>query len=264
MRRLSLVIALVGSAILSFDLTAQAPAVGIPRMPDGKPNLNGIWEAGTPEANWNIEPHAAEAGPPQYGALFAQPAGVGIVDGPIPYQPSAAAKKKENYEKRFALDPEAKCYMPGVPRATYMPFPFQIIQGTNKVLFSYAFAHASRIATVGRTSAAPVDSWMGWSNARWDGNTLVVDVTGLIDQTWFDRAGNFHSDALHVTERYTMSSRDIVLYEATIDDPKVFTRPWKIALPLFRRLDRNAQVLEFHCVPFAEEMMYGHLTKKSN
>src|SRR5476649_736467 len=133
----------------------QTPAYKAPRTVDGKPNLSGIWQALT-EANWDIQAHAAQAGPPEYGAMFAQPAGVGIVDGDqIPYQPWALAKKKENYENRFKrmridgvrdepLDPEAKCYMPGVPRATYMPFPFQIIQSTNKILIVYPFASASR------------------------------------------------------------------------------------------------------------------------
>jgi hypothetical protein len=233
-----------------------------------------LWQALT-EANWDIQAHAAQPGPPQFGALYAEPAGPGIVEGnEIPYQPWAMARKKENFEKRLTrvntdgvrlepLDPEAKCYLPGVPRANYMPFPFEIIQGDKKILVAYEFASASRLITLDKAGPAPVESYMGWSNGRWDGDTLVVDVTGMNDKTWFDRAGNFHSDALHVVERWTPAGPDMLQYEATIEDPKVFTRPWKMSFPLYRRLDRNAQFLEFKCVPFSEELVYGHLRKQT-
>jgi hypothetical protein len=151
--------------------------------------------------------------------------------------------------------------MPGVPRATYMPFPFQIVQTPGDILIAYEFADASRVVYMNSTEESPVDSWMGWSRGRWDGETLVVDVTAFNDQTWFDSAGNFHSEALHVVERYTRTSPDHLLYEATIEDPKVFTRPWKIRLPLYRRIEANAQLNEFKCVEFVEELMYGHLRK---
>jgi hypothetical protein len=144
-----------------------------------------------------------------------------------------------------------------------MPFPFQITQGNKKVLIAYEFASASRIIPLEKVGEAPVDSYMGWSAGRWEGDTLVVDVTGFNDRTWFDRAGNFHSDALHVVERYTPASPDILRYEATIEDPKVFTRPWKISFPLYRRLDKGAQFMEFKCVPFTEEFIYGHLRKQA-
>jgi hypothetical protein len=160
------------------------------------------------------------------------------------------------------LDPEAKCYMPGVPRANYMPFPFQIIQSTNKILIAYPFASASRLIHFDDVGEAPVDSYMGWSRGKWDGETLVVDVTGFNDKTWFDRAGNFHSDELHVVERFTAASPDIINYEATIQDPKVFTRPWKMSFSLYRRKDKGMQVLEFKCVPFSEELVYGQLRKQ--
>jgi hypothetical protein len=104
---------------------------------------------------------------------------------------------------------------------------------------------------------------MGWSRGSWDGDTLVVDVTSMGDQTWFDRAGNYHSDALHVVERYTRTDPDHLTYEATIEDPKTFTRPWKISMPLYRRVEKNMQLLEYKCVEFAEELMYGHLRKRS-
>jgi hypothetical protein len=126
----------------------------------------------------------------------------------------------------------------------------------------YEFASAVRTVHMKDPGPAPADSWMGWSVGRWEGNTLVVDVTSLVENTWFDRAGNFHSDALHVVERYTPIDADHLTYEATIEDPKVFTRPWKISMPLYRRVEKNAQILEFKCVEFAEEVMYGHLRKQ--
>ena len=149
-----------------------------------------------------------------------------------------------------------------MPRATYMPFPFQIVQTPKFILMAYEFASASRVIEVGGNPEAPIDSWMGHSVAKWEGETLVVDVNGFNDQTWFDRAGNYHSDALHVTERYTRVGPDSLRYEATIEDPKVFTRPWKISMPLYRRLEKNAQLIEFKCVEFVEELMYGHLRRK--
>ena len=268
------------SAVLVFVLAAlpaaaQAPAAyRAPRLKGTThPDLNGLWQA-LNEANWDIQAHAAQPGPPQFGALYAEPAGPGVVEGnEIPYKPEALAKKKDNFEKRLVrvdtdgvrlepLDPEAKCYLPGVPRATYMPFPFQIVQGDNKVIIAYEYAGASRIINLDKVEPAPADSFMGWSVGRWEGDTLVVDVTGLNDKTWFDRAGNFHSDALHVVERYTPASPEVLRYEATIEDPKVFTRPWKMSFPLYRRMDKNAQFMEFKCVPFSEELVYGHLRKK--
>ena len=262
-------------SILAVTAAAQAPTYKAARLAGtDRPNLHGLWQALT-EANWDIQAHAAQPGPPQFGALYAEPAGPGIVEGnEIPYQPWAMAQKKENFEKRLTrvntdgvrlepLDPEAKCYLPGVPRANYMPFPFEIIQGDKKILVAYEFASASRLITLDKAGPAPVESYMGWSNGRWDGDTLVVDVTGLNDKTWFDRAGNFHSDALHVVERWTPAGPDVLQYEAAIEDPKVFTRPWKMSFPLYRRLDRNAQFLEFKCVPFSEELVYGHLRKQT-
>ena len=159
-------------------------------------------------------------------------------------------------------DPEIKCYLPGVPRATYMPHPFHIVQSSSQLLIAYQYAGAVRDIHLKDPGAAPVDSWMGQSVARWDGDTLVVDVTGMNDQTWFDRAGNFHSDSLHVVERYTRTSADVISYEATIEDPKVFTRPWKMTMPLYRRQERNAQLMDFKCVEFVEELMYGQWRKK--
>jgi hypothetical protein len=261
------------AAAISLNATtgqAQQPAgraplatYRAPRAADGHADLNGIWQA-VNTANWDLQDHPARKGPvTALGASFSIPAGLGVVEGnEIPYQPWAIAKKKQNAESWLTLDPEIKCYMPGVPRATYSPHPFQIVQSRDRILIAYEFASASRIVRMTPTEDAPLDSWMGWSRGHWEGDTLVVDVTGLNDQTWFDRAGNFHSEALHVIERYTRTGADHLSYEATIEDPKVFTRPWKISMPLYRRMEKNAQLLEYKCVEFVEELLYGHLQKK--
>jgi len=230
----------------------------------GKPNLSGLWQAMS-GANWDIQDHSTEPGPfYQLGAIMAIPAGQGIVEGnEIPYRPEALAQRNLNRLNRWSADPEIKCYMPGIPRATYMPFPFQIVQGTD-IAFAYEFATANRVVRMSKHEKAPVPSWMGWSNGHWEGDTLVVEVTGNTEQTWFDRAGNFHSEDMKVTERYTLRNPDVIDYEATIDDPKTFTRPWKISLPLYRRLEKNAKILEFKCVEYAEELIYGHLRKPTN
>jgi hypothetical protein len=253
-----------GLVLAILPIAAQAPAYKAPRTADGKPNLNGIWQAMN-TANWDIQGHAAQAGPLfQLGAAGAVPPGLGVVEGDeIPYLPAALAKKKENFANRMTLDPEMKCYMPGVPRATYQPFPFQIVQSQKSIMIAYEFAGAVRVINMEAPTKAPADSWMGWSNGHWEGDTLVVDVTSQNDQTWFDRAGNFHSDALHVVERYTPRSADTLMYEATIEDPKTFSKPWKISMPLYRHVEKNAQLLEFKCVEFAEELLYGHLRKKT-
>jgi hypothetical protein len=240
----------------------QASASGIPRTADGKPDFNGIWEA-VNTANWDIQDHAAHQGPvTALGAAYSVPAGQGVVDGnDLPYKPEALAKKKENVENWMTRDPEVKCFMPGIPRATYMPYPFQIVQTPTRILMAYEFASAGRTVYLDRKEESAVDSWMGWSRGSWDGDTLVIDVTGFMPDSWFDRAGNYHSDALHVVERYTFRNRDAIDYEATIEDPQVYTRPWKMRMPLYRRLEKNVQLLEYKCVEFAEEAMYGYLKK---
>jgi hypothetical protein len=241
---------------------AQATAYRAPRTKDGRPNLNGVWQA-VNEANWDIEPHSAAPGPFwQLGAAYSTPPGLGIVEGgTLPYKPEALQKKKDNFAKRMSLDPEVKCYLPGVPRAMYMPLPFQILQGTDHIMMVFEFAGALRTIYMKNQTEAPADSWMGWSNGRWEGETLVIDSTGFNDLSWFDRAGNFHSDKMHIVERITATGPDHLNYEATIEDPEVFTRPWKISMPLYRRKERNAQILEFKCIEFAEDVIYGHLRK---
>ncbi|HUA21122.1 MAG TPA: hypothetical protein VMB25_20380 [Bryobacteraceae bacterium] len=254
--------AMTGAAILTLAGTAFGQSSRLPRTADGKPNLNGIWQVMN-TANWDIAPHAAQAGQAiALGATGAEPPGLGVVEGgEIPYLPAALKTKQQNYANRLKLDPEVKCYLPGVPRATYMPFPFQVVQTAKTVLISYEYDGAVRTIYMDNPGPAPVDSWMGWSAGHWEGDTLVVDATGFNDQTWFDRAGDFHSDALHVTERYTLVSPNIINYEATIEDPHTFSRPWKMSMPIYRHLEKNFQLLEFKCVEFVEELMYGHLRK---
>jgi hypothetical protein len=257
-------LALAVSATMPFGASGQTSTYKAPRTADGHPNLNGIWQAMN-TANWDLQGHAAHAGPiVALGATDATPAGIGVVEGgEIPYLPQAAAKKKENATNWVKLDPEVKCYLPGIPRATYMPFPFQIVQGQNRILFSYEYASAARVVNMGKPTKAPDNFWMGWSTGHWEGDTLVIDVTNFNEDTWFDRAGDFHSDALHVTERYTPISPDALQYEAQIEDPKTFSRPWKISMPLYRHLEKNAQLLEFKCVEFVEDLIYGHLRKQT-
>jgi hypothetical protein len=264
--RLSLA-AFVLAAVAACQPPAPSAPAGpvLPRLGD-RPDLNGVWQAiGT--AYWNLEDHSA-SGLSQFwqlGAIAAVPAGQSVVEGgTIPYLPAALAKRDENRAGWPKTDPEAKCYMPGIPRATYMPFPFQIVQGDGDILFVYEFASANRIVHMSDHQEPPVDSWMGWSNGRWDGDTLVIEVTGNNDQTWFDRSGNHHSDQLKVTERYQLApGGNHINYSATIEDPKTFSRPWTIRMPLYRRMEPNVQLLEFKCVEFSEELLYGDLKKKT-
>jgi hypothetical protein len=257
------VVFVTGFALLLSEACAQTPADSPERTADGKPNLNGIWQA-LGSAHWDIEDHSSRPGPiVALGAVGAIPAGMGVVEGgEIPYQAWALAKTQENFKNWVAADPVVKCYMPGVPRATYMPFPFQIIQTPEHIVMSYEFASASRVIYMNRPDfEAPGEFWMGHSLGRWEGDTLVIDVTDHVADTWFDSAGNFHSDALHVVERYTVAGPNTLRYEVSIEDPKVFTRPWTMSMPLYRRLEENAQLLEFKCVELVEELMYGHLVK---
>jgi hypothetical protein len=275
--------------VLWMQLSPVAGQTGPYRAPlaaDGRPDLNGIWQA-LNTAHYDLQAHPARAAlalipaPPRagvpglirstpvelpaptvrpLGAAGGVPAGEGVIEGgEIPYQAWAAAQKRENVEHWLERDPEIRCYMPGVPRATYMPYPFQILQSADKILIAYEFAGTTRTIHLNEVGNNPTATWMGLSRGRWEGETLVVDVTDFNDQTWFDRAGNFHSDALHVVERYTPVSPYHLMYEATVEDPKVFTRPWKIQMPLYRRFERDAQILDYKCTEFVEELMYGHL-----
>ena len=276
----------VSFAILAAVWMTTAPTAGqapspqvfpspykAPRTIDGQPDISGIWEAMT-SANWDILAHSAQPGPhPQLlGAWGAGRGGQSIVDGnEIPYQPWAAERQRQNFKNRMvvkvAADPsrfengdrELQCYRPGIPRANYMPYPFQIFQTPDEILMVYEYKGALRTIHMNSEDEAPGDTWMGWSNGKWDGETLVVNVSGFNGVTWLDRAGNFHSDALRVVERWTPISPYHMRYEATLEDPKVYTRPWKISFPLYRHVETNAQLVEFNCVPFVEEMMYEPL-----
>ena len=255
---------------------AVAEIDDFPRTPSGRPDFNGIWQA-LGNAHWDIEPHIASAalalqpgpmGPVPanevlaFGAVGAIPSGQGIVEGGlIPYLPEPHKQKRENKANWLDRDPEIRCYLPGVPRATYMPFPFQIFQSNSKFFIAYEYSSAVRDVYLDDPGPAEVDSWMGQSVGHWEGDTFVVEVTGLHEGSWFDRAGNHHSAAMKVTERYTPNGPNHIDYEATIEDPATFSRPWKIALPLYRNIDPNARLGQFKCVEFVEELIYGTLRK---
>jgi len=237
--------------VAGFYLLAQVVAgqSALPRTADGKPDLSGFWQT-LNTAAWDIQDHRDQKD---------VPAGQGVVVGnEIPYQPWALAKKKENFEKRATADPEAKCYLPGVPRITYMPFPFQMVQTSRELTVLYEYVHAFRAIHIDGTKhpAEHMDWWLGDSRGHWEGDTLVVDLADFNDRTWFDRAGNFHSDALHVVERYTLIDSDHIEYAAAIEDPKVFTRPWKMSMILYRHREKNFQILEYECYGFEHEKYY--------
>ena len=223
---------------------AQTPNTqGVPRTADGKPDLSGIWQVMN-SAAWDIQDHAAQKD---------VPAGMGVVVGnEIPYQPAALATKRENYQNRATADPEAKCYLPGVPRLMYMPYPFQVFQTADLITMLFEYVHATRVIYTNGTQhpAGHIDWWMGDSRGRWEGDTLVVDVVHFNSETWFDRAGNFHSEQLHLVERLTPLDRDHLTYDVTVEDPKVFTRPWRMSMVLYRHREPNVQLLEYECYAF--------------
>jgi hypothetical protein len=276
----AIVAAGVGAAVSSSVTQLSGQATRPPRV-GGKPNFSGIWQANN-EAYHDLQAHAAlpaqitqegiypydyarlpAAAVVALGATAAIPGSLGVVqgDGQIPYTPEALAKKKENAANWADRDPEVRCYLPGTPRSMYMPYPYEITQSTNKMHLAFAYAATARTIHFDKVEPPPDDTWMGHSVGRWEGDTLVVDVTNFNDRTWFDRAGNHHSDALKLTERFTLESANLIRYEATIEDPKTYTRPWKIAMPLYRRAEPNMQLIEFRCTEFAEEFMFGHLRR---
>ena len=249
--------------VVLFLTAASAQNYRAPRTADDRPDLNGIWQA-VGSAHFDLEGHAADFSPSlEMGALGAVPGGLGVVvGGEIPYKQEAMAQRQANRENQLLYDPVVRCYMPGIPRATLQPYPLQIVQTPDYILFAYEFASASRIVYMSRPDfEAPADAWMGHSRGRWDGETLVVDVTAQVPETWLDRSGNYHSNSIRVEERYTATSESHLQYEATITDPEIFERPWTIRAPLYRRIDENMQLLELKCVEFVEELMYGHLRK---
>jgi len=240
------------SSVARAQAPANMPAYTPPKLANGQPDISGIWQV-LNTAAWDLQDH---------GASLGVPAGRGVVvDNEIPYKPEALAKKKENEAKRATLDPESKCYLSGVPRITFMPFPFQIVQQADKVNVLYEYNHTIRQIYMNGNPHPPghIDWWMGDSRGRWEGNTLVVDVVDFGEETWFDRAGNYHSDALHVVERYTPISPYHIRYEVTIEDPKVFSRPWNISAILYRRIDPHVELLEYECYAYQLE---NEFTKK--
>ncbi len=261
---------------LFFVPAAADDAADLPRLPNGKPDLNGVWQV-LNTANYDIQPHTARAamalregpyGPVPakavvaLGAVGAVPAGLGVVEGgKLPYQDWALAQKLDNQANWLERDPEIKCYMPGIPRATYLPFPFQIFHSDSGMFMAYEFAGAARQIHFQDIGPAPLDSWMGQSVGHWEDDTFVIEVTGQHDQTWFDRSGNFHSEQMVVTERFNMIDANLIEYQATIDDPAVFTEPWTMRMNLYRRQGADAQLLQFKCVEFVEELIYGHLRR---
>jgi hypothetical protein len=258
-------IALTAAALLA-TLTAAAEGIltELPRTADGRPDLSGVWQA-LNTAHWDLKPHVSDY--PvllELGAQFAVPPGLGVVEGgSIPYLPEALAERDARFQNRLTDDPEGKCYLGGVPRSTYMPYPFRIVQSPRDMVIAYQFANGFRRIYVDGKDEPPLDSWMGWSNGHWQDDTFVVEVTGLNGLTWLDRAGNYASENARVVERYSLLGPNHMQYEATIEDPTVFSQPWTIRMPLYRIVDEDFRLLEFKCEPYAEEKVYGHLRKPS-
>jgi len=273
------------AAVLFGGAAGVQSAVAYRAKPNtyGQPDLSGIWQTMN-TANWDIEEHGAQPAPyPKLvGVYLAEPAGVGVVEGgAIPYKPEALAKRDKYRAERLhsdpllvdngvedLADPEAKCFQGGVPRATYMSYPLQILQNKDAVLIAYEYAGTARVIHLGadlaktRAKLVDTDSWMGQSVGKFEGDTLVVDDQWFNQDIWLDRSGNFYGPNARLTERYTPMSPFHMRYEVTIDDPDNFTRPWKLSMILYKHMEPNAQLLEFQCIPFADEFRYGSLYKK--
>jgi hypothetical protein len=220
----------------------KGKAYTAPRLADGKPDLNGIWEVRA-KVDADLE-----------GKINGKNIIVDPADGKIPYKPEALAKKKENFQKRATEDPLNKCHAPGVPRLAYIPYPFQIVESANQpvIAFLSQYVHTLRNINMQGEHLDGLELWFGDSRGRWEGETLVVDVAAFNSDTWFDAAGNHHSDALHVVERFTRTGPETITYEATIEDPKVLTKPFKISLPLMLHTEKNFQIMEYECYALKE------------
>jgi hypothetical protein len=225
----------VKTSLLILLLVELSFGQAIPHRADGKPDFSGVWQADNNGASWNILDHRAD---------YNTPGGKGVVEGNVlPYQPAAAAKQKENFAHQ-ENDPVAQCALPGIPRAEYIS-PFKITQTPTQIVIVYEYAHGERIIPIGGKHRDTQPTWMGDSVASWDGDTLVLDAVGFNANTWFDMAGNFHSEALHVVERLKLNDAHTIAYEATIEDPKVFTKPWKMSFPLTAHPEITLQ--EYDC-----------------
>lgn len=248
-----------------FSLSSSAVLADIPRL-EGKPDLNGIWQAMN-SANWNLEAHPAQKIDSQWelGALFTIPAGKSVVvGGTIPYLPEAL-KVREQYQADWPnSDPETLCFLPGIPRATYLPYPFQIFQGDRDILMVYTYASTNRTVYMSDHQEPPVDTWMGRSNGHWEGDTLVIETTGFNARAHLDRAGNHFSNQLKVTERFRLENANVIRYEVTLEDPNTYSAPWTIRMPLYKHVEENAQLLEHKCVPFVDELRYKDLEISAN
>jgi hypothetical protein len=272
-----LIVVCLSITLFTQSVTAQQQSYEPPRLSSGKPNFSGVWQV-LNSANFNLEARPAQAamlmreGPVvpvpakevvALGAIGAVPASIGVVDeGKIPYQSAALKQRQQNRADWLEKSPEIKCYLPGIPRATYMPYPFQILHNDDALFFSYEYAGAVRDVHLSNPGPAPIDSWMGQSWAEWDGDTLVIHTDGFNGQTWLDRAGNFHSDLLKVTERFTRTSDYTTHYQAKLEDESVYTKPWSISMELYKRVGVDDRIMQFNCVEFVEELMYGHLRKE--
>jgi hypothetical protein len=273
--RIAALAVVVFAGVVGSPLSGQAPGYTPPRTANRQPDLNGFWQA-LNTAHWDLEAHESAPGPIlQLGAAYAVPPGLGVVmGGAIPYRDDALAMKKKYAANALREDGEVKCYLPGVPRMMYMPYPVQIVQSNSEIVMMSEFASAIRTIHLNRTDPPPADTWMGWSNGKWDGDTLVIDSRGFMGSTigaldaegaiqvrFLDRAGNYHTDGLRVVERVRRISPDHLSYEATIEDPNVYTRPWTISMPLYRRIEPTMQLGEFKCEEFVGDLIYGKYQK---
>ena len=231
---------------------AQPKGYTAPRTRDGQPDLQGIWQARNTAAV-SLEDHGPAAGMRAGRTVVVDPP-----DGKIPYKPEALAKRDENFKNRAAADPVNKCFLPGAPRVMYMPYPFQIFQTPKYIAIASEFAHTSRTIYMNdKAHYADAEFWMGDSRGHWEGETLVVDVGNFNADTWLDMSGNFHSEALRLVERFTRTAPDTMEYQATFTDPKVFTRPWTLRMPLYLDRDPDAQLFEYECHAYLEEPRQG-------
>lgn len=272
---LAAVVLTAGVVITATQLIGQSRGE-VARMRNGRPNLNGIWQA-LNTADWDLEAQGGGPAPPEgvaLGAVGAIPPGLGVVvGGRIPYRPEARARREEHRQQWVTLDPEVRCYLPGIPRATYLPYPFQIFQNETQLVMTYQYSYARRVINMGEPEEAPIDTWMGWANGRWDGDALVIENTAFIEPpvlrpgeppigSWLDRTGNFHSAALRVVERFTPMDATHLQYEATLEDPATYTEPWTIRMPLYKRVEPDAMMLEFKCPEYVEELYWGQYRKQ--
>lgn len=231
---------------------AGADANAIPRAADGHPDFSGIWQT-LSEADYDLEPHA--------GRRDAPPSAGVIAEGTIPYLPAALEHRKKNFDSRATEDPQRRCFVLGVPRGVYYPAPFQIFQRAEDLTLIHQFGNQVRVIHKDGSlhpQELHKELWLGDNRAHWEGDTLVNDVTDVNDETWLDRAGNYHSEQLHVVERWQFVDKDTIRYRATLEDPKVYSRPWSIEVLLNRRRDPGFRLIEDYCYTLEYADHYPH------